>query len=202
MVCCGESPRHTLPLINVPGSPDYGRILTGTKFLKYDRNGRHAKPVARARDGGAHQDDRPLCQVCLEGDDEGAGGGGGELVHGGCGCRGIGGVRTAPPACWSRRRCTRLHRMWHGQVRLSMDAPGSDQESDCIDCRAGTRTHTSWTTLRGQLFLSPTRRDCPSFQNARIRGQQKSEAVRAIHAEDILHVLHGLQCVMWPHLPL
>ena len=117
MVCCGESPRHTLPLINVPGSPDYGRILTGTKFLKYDRNGRHAKPVARARDGGAHQDDRPLCQVCLEGDDEGAGGGGGELVHGGCGCRGIGGVRTAPPACLPAGR-------------------GGDAQ-DCIECGTG-----------------------------------------------------------------
>ena len=35
----------------------------------------------------AHQEDRPLCHVCLEGDDE-AEDGGGRLVHGGCGCRG------------------------------------------------------------------------------------------------------------------
>ena len=43
----------------------------------------------------AHQDDRPLCHVCLEGDDE-AKEAGGRLVHGGCGCRGSAGVRTPP----------------------------------------------------------------------------------------------------------
>ena len=50
------------------------------------------RPMAAAR-----QDDRPLCHVCLEGDgEELAGGGGGGLVHGGCGCRGSAGFGHLP----------------------------------------------------------------------------------------------------------
>ena len=43
----------------------------------------------------AHQDDRPLCHVCLEGD-AAAEEGGGRLVHGGCGCRGSAGFGHLP----------------------------------------------------------------------------------------------------------
>ena len=39
----------------------------------------------------ARQDDRPLCHVCLEGDDDAEGSARSQLVHGGCGCRGSAG---------------------------------------------------------------------------------------------------------------
>ena len=44
----------------------------------------------------ARQDDQPLhCHVCLDGDGE-TEGGGGKLVHGGCGCRGFVGFAHLP----------------------------------------------------------------------------------------------------------
>ena len=47
------------------------------------------------RMAAAHKDDRLVCQVCLEGNDE-TEEAGGRFVHGGCGCRGSAGFDHLP----------------------------------------------------------------------------------------------------------
>ena len=74
----------------------------------------------------AHQDGRPLCHVCLEGDDEAAEGGG-RLVHGGCGCRGSAGFGHLPclveaathnPDSWTM--CPTCRQYYTGPVSLGL----------------------------------------------------------------------------------
>ena len=74
----------------------------------------------------AREDDRPLhCHVCLDGNDE-AEGGGGQLVHGGCGCRGSAGFAHLP--------CL-IEAATHNPAADSWSMHGSMCWSTCPTCR-------------------------------------------------------------------
>ena len=98
----------------------------------------------------AHQDDRPLCHICLEGDDE-AEDGGGRLVHGGCGCRGSAGfghlaclveAATHNPDSWTM--CPTCRQDYTGPASLGL-ARARDRQGSTSDTKTNLAISLSAT---------------------------------------------------------
>ena len=87
----------------------------------------------------AYEGDRPLCHVCLEGDDEA----GDWLVHGGCGCRGSAGfghllclveAATHNPKSWTM--CPTCRQRYTGPASLGL-ARARDEQGSTTATKAG-----------------------------------------------------------------